>query len=910
MIENLYISKMIVKAEEDSDVIQYTHKKKEEIIVVPSNDYINDLLNEWDRLIEPCVRSMLQKNAIMHDNLKKMTQGMIMLMQSNYDESFKNIPKNLISQDYYEVKSQFGLLCNWIIGKNLLSFEGISCFKQKFDEMDGRGSSKWSNILFASDAAFKIRQKLKKIPTHPKLHALKTFLENHFSNQLSNFKKDLKAIVFTQYRNTVSEILAYLEGSDVILPKQFIGQSKKNSGETGISQKEQKQILSDFRCGIYNTLISTSIGEEGLDINVDLVICYDVQKSAIRNIQRLGRTGRMRDGKVCMLVSEGIEHDFLRSSADKTKKFFASLKSWSKKCRFMKSNNLIPLTPIVEYKEIEISPFQMSQIDKRKKRKSPNRIVDNLSEESDDNLNKIFTSSVDESQVIQIEKPVKKTRKKKKTEEKIADTQELSKIFESDLDTDKNDAKTKTKTIVDFFKKKDEKQEASEIEIVDETEINMINNVENIGETDLADKNIDEINSLLKEIFFLHNDEDPLLFHRPSRILLPLPPNISRNSGLQPEINIEPNEETFTNSYEEPQFNLLDNLEDLNDNDIMKASLEIEDDELNDIIERERERCNYDEISLANSSKGSNTINKDDIKIISEDNKINKDNNIANKDDNNCVNNCYETLRKSLKCPCCQLEFVDTDILVIHLKQVVKLLEGHKLSNSPTNPLNRSRNSQFNSPIDNSKSTNVANFLKAESKKSFFPNKLFETPKREFSSLLASPIDNKCEKREDFLTQVFSLSSPSPKKKAKPKKKKSIKVKNMKYIDEEAELSGCDSGDEQEIETTGSLRDFINDDTYTQISPLKRTISSSQYNEFYPSENNAIHNYSCRGCKLQTIKGSLYKCQICTDYMICEKCFNMQFHRKHDFDSFDSPEVNTVFFFRTIKMVLMYIKNN
>ena len=34
----------------------------------------------------------------------------------------------------------------------------------------------------------------------------------------------------------------------------------------GISQKEQRQVLADFRAGAFNTLVATCIGEEGLDI--------------------------------------------------------------------------------------------------------------------------------------------------------------------------------------------------------------------------------------------------------------------------------------------------------------------------------------------------------------------------------------------------------------------------------------------------------------------------------------------------------------------------------------------------------------------------------------------------------------------------------------------------------------------
>ena len=55
-------------------------------------------------------------------------------------------------------------------------------------------------------------------------------------------------------------------------------------------------------------MVSTCVGEEGLDIgDVDLIVCFDSHKSPIRLVQRMGRTGRKRDGKVVMLVTEGKE---------------------------------------------------------------------------------------------------------------------------------------------------------------------------------------------------------------------------------------------------------------------------------------------------------------------------------------------------------------------------------------------------------------------------------------------------------------------------------------------------------------------------------------------------------------------------------------------------------------------------
>lgn len=68
------------------------------------------------------------------------------------------------------------------------------------------------------------------------------------------------------------------------------------------------EVVRQFRDGGYNTLVSTCVGEEGLDIGeVDLIICFDAQKSPIRLIQRMGRTGRRRQGRIVVILSEGRE---------------------------------------------------------------------------------------------------------------------------------------------------------------------------------------------------------------------------------------------------------------------------------------------------------------------------------------------------------------------------------------------------------------------------------------------------------------------------------------------------------------------------------------------------------------------------------------------------------------------------
>ncbi len=86
-------------------------------------------------------------------------------------------------------------------------------------------------------------------------------------------------------------------------------------GKKGLTQKEQMEVVRKFREGGFNTLVATCVGEEGLDIGeVDLIVCYDVSKSPIRLVQRMGRTGRKRAGRIVVLVSEGKEEQTYNAS--------------------------------------------------------------------------------------------------------------------------------------------------------------------------------------------------------------------------------------------------------------------------------------------------------------------------------------------------------------------------------------------------------------------------------------------------------------------------------------------------------------------------------------------------------------------------------------------------------------------
>lgn len=156
---------------------------------------------------------------------------------------------------------------------------------------------------------------------HPKMEKLNEIISSEIEE-----KPDFRAIIFSQYRNTISQINRMLQKRGIRSSK-FIGQAKRKLD--GMSQKEQQLILHNFKEGKINCLVASSIGEEGLDIpEVDLVVFYEPIPSAIRKIQRQGRTARLKPGKLIILLTEKTRDETNYWAAHhKEKRMYASLEN-------------------------------------------------------------------------------------------------------------------------------------------------------------------------------------------------------------------------------------------------------------------------------------------------------------------------------------------------------------------------------------------------------------------------------------------------------------------------------------------------------------------------------------------------------------------------------------------------------
>jgi Fanconi anemia group M protein len=118
-----------------------------------------------------------------------------------------------------------------------------------------------------------------------------------------------RVMVFTNYRATAARLVQVLNKVEGVSAVRLVGQASRTN-DPGLTQRKQAMVLDDFKSGAFNVLVATQIGEEGLDIvECDEVIFYDTVPSAIRYIQRRGRTGRKGPGEAVILIAKGTRDE-------------------------------------------------------------------------------------------------------------------------------------------------------------------------------------------------------------------------------------------------------------------------------------------------------------------------------------------------------------------------------------------------------------------------------------------------------------------------------------------------------------------------------------------------------------------------------------------------------------------------
>ncbi len=225
----------------------------------------------------------------------------------------------------------------------LLETQGLStlaAYLRKLHHEAKGGKTKSAKILMEDarmkKAIYLLNQARELGLDHPKMDRLFELIENQM-----NQKPNSKIIVFTNYRDTSKKIAAEINKRGFKAVR-FVGQANRVK-DKGMNQKKQKEVLDLFSRGAFNILVATSVGEEGLDVpEVDLVIFYEPVPSAIRSIQRRGRTGRHMPGKVIILMAKGTRDEaYYWSARRKEKVMFATLRKVENMVKREKQSSLL-----------------------------------------------------------------------------------------------------------------------------------------------------------------------------------------------------------------------------------------------------------------------------------------------------------------------------------------------------------------------------------------------------------------------------------------------------------------------------------------------------------------------------------------------------------------------------------------
>lgn len=307
--ENLSIEEVEVRTRESEDVKEYLQEAKIKVIKVEFPEKFKEIRNYLKRIIEKNVSKLRERNLIFGP-ANKIT---LLETQKKMSNMIRNNNKNPMLFNSVSVCAQTIKVMHALELLETQTLHSLKTYMENLNKQGEKNQSRAAKNLVSQFEFVKameiINELISKKIEHPKLLELKDLLKQKISEN-----KDNKTIIFTQFRDSVSKICEELNKNEKISAKPFIGQTKRE--ERGLSQKEQKKIIEGFSEGKFNTLIATSIGEEGLDIpEVNSVIFYEPVPSAIRKIQRAGRTARLMPGEIIMLVTTGTRDEIYYWSA-------------------------------------------------------------------------------------------------------------------------------------------------------------------------------------------------------------------------------------------------------------------------------------------------------------------------------------------------------------------------------------------------------------------------------------------------------------------------------------------------------------------------------------------------------------------------------------------------------------------
>ena len=285
--KNLYIQNIVVKTEDDTDVKPYFNPVEIDWVRIKMSEELEKIKVHVNKALKIRLKALKNMGII-----KTVSVGKTDVLKARGRIQGEIARTTNPDKDLFQAISILSAVINLQHAEELIETQGVSTFNKYVARLRKKKTKAAKSLLWDDNFSRAVKQ--------TKLQSTR-FAENEDDTSS-------KIIVFTQYRDTLEMIHQKLENEGIKSAK-FFGQAAKD-GKKGLTQKQQKAIIKSFRMGEYDVLLSTSVAEEGIDIPaVDLVILYEPVPSEVRMIQRRGRTGRKRTGRVKVLVTNGTRDE-------------------------------------------------------------------------------------------------------------------------------------------------------------------------------------------------------------------------------------------------------------------------------------------------------------------------------------------------------------------------------------------------------------------------------------------------------------------------------------------------------------------------------------------------------------------------------------------------------------------------
>jgi Fanconi anemia group M protein len=294
--ENLGIHEVEVMTEADADVAEHTHETTVDWERVELPETVEDIRDGINEVIRERL-TRLKKLGVTNKTSPDVSEREIQKIQGQLRDLMNND-----QSEGYEGMSMLAEVRKLRTAVTYVETQSVESFRRYMERQKeaarSSGASKADQRMVSEPRVREAVRKAEKYDDlHPKFRRTRMLIA-----ETLGINDGERVIVFTESRDTAETLVDFLGGH--FTTEKFVGQSD-TEGSEGMTQTQQQETLDEFRAGEFEVLVSTSVAEEGLDVpEVDLVLFYEPVPTAIRSIQRKGRTGRQTEGAVTVLLAE------------------------------------------------------------------------------------------------------------------------------------------------------------------------------------------------------------------------------------------------------------------------------------------------------------------------------------------------------------------------------------------------------------------------------------------------------------------------------------------------------------------------------------------------------------------------------------------------------------------------------